>query len=106
MKLDRETTKEMREGELVRDLLKSEGWGVVKEMLNERIMVLDSISTIPPDMPVEEIGRQAMYRAYAISLINDWLRSIEARAEQFEQQAQMLAEVHAEEVVRTYSSSA
>lgn len=105
MKLDRETTEHMRTGETLRDFVESEGWAVAKGMLLDQIRVLDSVSSIPSDMSFEEIGKQAMFRAHAISLVMGWIDAIEGRVEQHNQQQKMLAEARTEEVIRTYSSS-
>lgn len=102
MKLDRETAEQMREGDIMRQLVNSEGWALAKKMLAEQIAVLDSVSSIPSNMPLEEIGKQAMFRAHAISLVQSWLDAVEGRVEQHSQQSALLAEVATDEIIRNH----
>lgn len=104
MKPDKETAEHMRKGQALRDFVDSEGWAMAKGMLLDQIRVLDSVSSIPADLPFEEIGKQAMFRAHAISLVMAWIDAVEGKAEQHNEQIKMLAEIRADEVVRTYSS--
>jgi hypothetical protein len=105
MQLDKETAEQMRRGDILRHLVEGEGWALAKEILHDQMKVLDSVSTIPNNMSLEDIGKEAMFRAYAISLVQQWLDAIEGRVEQHKDQSTALAELHTEEVIRTYSSS-
>lgn len=106
MKLDPETSQRMRETDELRRMVQSEGWAIAKGMLLEQISVLDSVSSLPPDLSFDEIGKQAMFRAHAISLVKGWLELIEGRLEQGDQQHRVVVERHEEQVFRTYSTSA
>jgi hypothetical protein len=83
-------------------MTESDGWKVAKSMLVERIAILDSVSSIPQNLTFEEMGKQAMFRAHAISLMQDWLREVEGRIEQGNQQEAILSEITEETIVRTY----
>ena len=105
MKFDKETAEHMREGETLRNFVESEGWAIAKKLLLDRIHLLDSVSSIPSNLSFEEIGKQAMFRAHAISLVMDWIDSIEGRVEQHDEQARVAADLVEVDIVRTYSSS-
>lgn len=102
MKADRETAESLRQATELRHMTESDGWKIAKGMLMERIAILDSVSSIPDNLSFEEIGKEALFRARAISLIQDWLGAIEGRLEQAEQQETTLVDLQSEQIVRTY----
>jgi hypothetical protein len=102
MKVDKETAESLRQSTELRHMVESDGWKVAKAMLVERIALLDSVSTIPSDLSFEEIGKEALFRARAISLVQDWLNSIEGRLEQADQQQETLVDLQSTQIVRTY----
>lgn len=104
MQVDKETAEAMTEAMKLRELTESEGWKIARSLLDEKISVLDSVSTIP-EGSFEEVGKQAMYRAHAISLIRDWLSEIEGRLEQDDQQKEVIRDNHEEVIVRFHSTS-
>lgn len=103
-KIDRETAENLREGDAVSHYIETEGWRTVRKMIDERLRVLDSVSTMPTDLSWEEIGKQTMMRAYVIDFVTALLEEIEGRAEQHRQQAEMSGIIVEEEIIRTYSS--
>lgn len=103
MEPDRETARAMELNIELRRMTESEGWKVAKGMLLERIAILDSVSTLPEGITFEEAGKQAMYRAHAISLMRGWLNDIDARVEQTNQQQETLIELQETTIVRQYS---
>lgn len=103
MEPDRETARAMALNIELRRMTESDGWKVAKGMLLERIAILDSVSTLPEGITFEEAGKQAMYRAHAISLMRGWLNDIDARVEQTNQQQETLIELQETTIVRQYS---
>lgn len=103
MEPDRETARAMALNIELRRMTESEGWKVAKGMLLERIAILDSVSTLPEGITFEEAGKQAMYRAHAISLMRGWLEDIDARVDQSNQQQETLIELQETTIVRQYS---
>lgn len=103
MDIDRETAQAMNLNIELRRMTESDGWKVAKGMLLERIAILDSVSSLPEGISFEEAGKQAMYRAHAISLMKGWLEEIEARVEQSNQQQEVILELHENTVVRQYN---
>ena len=81
-------------------MTESEGWGIAKAMLMGKIALLDSVSSLPHDLSLEEIGKQAMFRAHAISLISEWLGEIEGKLEQTKEQTDTLTVIREEEIFR------
>jgi hypothetical protein len=102
MEIDRETAQAMNLNIELRRMTESDGWKVAKGMLLERIAILDSVSSLPEGISFEEAGKQAMYRAHAISLMKGWLDDVESRVEQSNQQEEVLLELHENTVVRQY----
>lgn len=103
MEPDRETARAMALNIELRRMTESDGWKVAKGMLLERIAILDSVSTLPEGITFEEAGKQAMYRAHAISLMRGWLNDIDARVEQTNQQQETLIGLQETTIVRQYS---
>lgn len=103
MKLDQETAEQMRQNAELRRMTESDGWKIARAMLVERIAILDSVSSIPNNISFEEMGKQAMFRAHAISLMQDWLREIEGRIEQGNQQEAVVTQITEETIVRKYN---
>lgn len=103
MEIDRETAQAMNLNIELRRMTESDGWKVAKGMLLERIAILDSVSSLPEGISFEEAGKQAMYRAHAISLMKGWLEDIEARVEQSNQQQDVLLELQETTIVRQYN---
>jgi predicted ABC-type transport system involved in lysophospholipase L1 biosynthesis ATPase subunit len=103
MKPDKETAEHVRRNHELRRMTESEGWGIAKAMLLERIALLDSVSSIPQNISFEEMGKQAMFRAHAISLMQDWLNEIEGRLDQTNQQDAVLMTLREESIVRQYT---
>lgn len=106
MNLDRETTASLREAEALRNMVQSEGWQLAKTMLLEQIGVLDSVSSLPTDISFEEIGKQAMFRAHAISLVRGWLELLEGKVEQGHQHREIAAELVIDPIYKDHSISA
>ena len=100
---DRETAEQLRQGTLVREMVNGEGWLVAKQYLYDLMTVNDSVSSIVTSgKSLEEIGKEAMVRAHAIAIIENWIDAVEGRVEQHHQQSALLAEKVTEEIVRTY----
>lgn len=99
-KLDPETAQSIHEGIELRHMTESEGWGIARAMLLGKIALLDSVSSLPSDISLEEIGKQAMFRAHAISLISEWLNEIEGKLEQTKEQTDTLVVTREESIIR------
>lgn len=102
-KIDAETARAMTLNIELRRMTESEGWKVAKQMLLEKIAILDSVSSLPEGISFEEAGKQAMFRAHAISLMTDWLNAVEARVEQSNQQQDLIIELNETTIVRQYN---
>lgn len=100
--IDRETARAMDDNLELRRMTESTGWKIAKQMLIERIALLDSVSSLPEDLSFEEAGKQAKYRAHAISLMRGWLDAIEGRIDQTNQQEEVLLGLRETTVVRQY----
>jgi len=100
--LDKETERAMHEGTELQNMVGSEGWAIAKQMLVQKLAILDSVSSLPigGELSFEEIGKQAAYRAHVVSVITEWLNEIEGRLDQDEQQKSTLRVETEEEIIR------
>lgn len=107
MGIDKETAGAMHEGTELKRMVESEGWGIAKQMLVNKLAILDSVSSLPigGELSFEEIGQQAAYRAHVVSVVTEWLNEIEGRLDQDEQQKSTLTIEREEEVVRFHKRS-
>lgn len=100
--LDAETARALATNLEVRNMVESEGWKIVKQMLIERIALLSSVTTLPENMTNEQIGQEAMFRAKTISVVMDWLGAIESRVDQANQQYEATIGLQETTIVREY----
>lgn len=100
--LDAETARALATNLEVRNMVESEGWKIVKQMLIERIALLSSVTTLPENMTNEQIGQEAMFRAKTISVVMDWLGAIEGRVDQANQQYEATIGLQETTIVREY----
>lgn len=102
-KIDHETQEVLRQGRIAEDLVKGEGWGWAKQVLMERLFLLDSLdamlSTKPSHSP-DEFLVEAKARACAIALVRQWIADVEGAAAQHEFNRETLSQVRQNEVVR------
>ena len=103
-KIDTETAESLREGNAVANYVEGEGWKFVKELITQKIRVLDSISALPTDLTPEDTFRQLMLRSGIIDFAQGIIEDVETRAEQHRQQEQPSDIMVREEIVRMYSS--
>lgn len=78
---DKETIEVLKLGQKYHDLAKSEDWAFAKEILNDKIKVLDSISTLPQELTPEEKLKELEIRAGSIELVRNWIKEVEESAE-------------------------
>lgn len=79
--MDKETLAVLREGQMLDDYTKSEGWAWIKDRLTEKIMDLQSIRNLEgtdPMMVVQDIKA----RNTAIEILEEIIKDVEGRAEQ------------------------
>lgn len=103
--IDKETERAMHEGTELKHMVESEGWGIAKRMLVSKLLILDSVSSLPIEsgLSFEEVGKQATYRAHVVSVITEWLNEIEGRLEQDEQQKGTLTTIREESIFRFHT---
>lgn len=89
--LDKETKKVLSDGEKLQNLVNGEGWGVVKAQLLAKISAVDSVSNIDLTRSADELVKDMMARAGAISIVLEWLKEIEGQAAQIQNNKQLLA---------------
>lgn len=81
----------------VEEYIESGAWDIIKEKLEEKIRILDSIDSIPED--IKDIAKEIDSRKGAISVIREWMQEIEGIAIQNKQGRDIMEK---EEIVRTY----
>lgn len=70
-------------GEMLRSLVKSDGWKVAKEMLDREIDMVKYVSTLNLSDSIEDIGKEAYARAKAVELVQGWFNDINAEIESY-----------------------
>lgn len=84
-KLDPETQKVFTEGDHLKALLKSEGWGIFQSKLAGKLRDLNSLSTtIFENKTADQISIELQARASAVVIITDLIADIIGTAEQAE----------------------
>lgn len=99
---DKETAAALSDGEELRLMAEGRGWAIAKKLLDDHIAVLDSVGSLPSDMSFEEIGKQAMFRAHAISLVRTWIQAVEGKVEQHGDQIAAARKDTTEDIVRVH----
>lgn len=72
MQADKETAKEMTSADHVKSMLSSDGWRVVKDKLDTRIIDLQNIHNLDMTQP-ETLSTQLAARKMAVDIIWQWL---------------------------------
>lgn len=89
--LDPETSQVMSDGEKIANLVASDGWGLVRQMLMEEIAQVNSITDIVETDP-QKIIMEVGVRQQLAKILLDWVRKVEGQAEQFKNNGSVLLE--------------
>lgn len=88
--MDLETTKELTAADHVKSMLNSDGWHVVKDKLDTRILDLQNIHNLDMSQP-ETLSQQLAARKMAVDIIWQWLtQDVMGFVEQQESNSQAL----------------
>ena len=100
-KYDAETSKILSEGELLQDMIRGDGWAIVKRKLTEMISMLDSIKAIPDDIKQDPVKMsfESRVREGAASILETWLKDIEGTAEQTKQNRETMEKKKDNEII-------
>lgn len=79
---NKETSKVIVEGSELSRLTSTPEWKVAKRYLNDMFVQLDSWSTLPDTMTQEQKVKEMETRQNAISLVQQWVATIEGKSEQ------------------------
>lgn len=96
--MDKETLSINREGQMIDDFTKSEGWTWIKDRLTERILDLQSIRNINDKLSPEEVVLDIKARNTAVEILLEVIRTVEGRASQHANNNH-LTEIHEEIIV-------
>ena len=75
-----ETSKINREGQMIEDFCKSEGWQWIKDRLGEVIIDLQSIRNIDNSLSPEEVVLDIKARNSAVGILLETIQKVEGRA--------------------------
>lgn len=64
-------------------LINSDGWAVVKDIINNKMSVLRDVTKIPTNVSDEQLVRETSGRIYALALVDELLSEIDARVDNF-----------------------
>jgi hypothetical protein len=101
MKPDKATQKVLKQGDAIRDMVKSDGWSEARTRLL-RLLVANSdllgLSTDDPEKMVLEIEA----RKLAVGIVREWLKDIEGTASQHDAHKELMLEIATEEIVARF----
>lgn len=83
-KPDTETAQQLREAQELRNLVAGAGWSIATKILEDMTLALESVSTIPDNMTLEEIALETLSRKRTLNLINRWKEAIETHVSLYE----------------------
>lgn len=92
MKLDKETQEAMARGERLAALVAHDGWSIAKDLLNEKMALLDSWTSLPDSFTDTEKLAEMKARHGAISFVQTWINEIEARTQNTQSLADLMRE--------------
>ena len=81
------------------NLVRSEGWSLVKRRLLSKLSALESISLIPDNMEPDRFLMEVKTRSGAISIVLEWLKEIEGSAQQFQNNKESFTKIREEEYI-------
>lgn len=80
--MDKETLEIQREGQMIEDFTKTEGWTWIKDRLSETIIDLQSIRNINDALSPEEVVLDIKARNTAVEILMNVIKNVEGRASQ------------------------
>lgn len=81
MKKDTETARQLNRGHAIKELVKSDGWGIVREMLVNKLIDLQSVRNIETENPEQAVQEIAVRRQVCDTIV-EWLREVDSEIEQ------------------------
>ena len=90
-----EEKKLLGEGQEVQMLVDSPGWKTAKEKLYNKLIVLDSLSSLPDMEPSAKLHEMNVRRG-VVSIIHEWIREIEGLKTQHESHVDSLVKARME----------
>jgi len=101
-KLDRETKKQLEQGQAAESLASSSQWKGIRSNILKRIARLDSITSIPANMPVSDRVVEYGARQYAIQELLSVIAEVEGEAMKSLNLREQLAEIREEDNIITF----
>lgn len=103
MKLDKDTQKILSDGEKMEEFVKGEGWALAKKKLYDRLITLDSISSVPKKgFTPERRLKEFEIREGVVSVILDWISDIEGTAQSAKHNREAMREVREDSIVQFF----
>ena len=88
------------DGEAIRETIKSNGWGLIRRKLTDKIMDLQSVMNIEAKTP-EEAVNDIRARKSSIEILVSWLKDVEGDLEQYEDNKNLLLDEEYDIIRRT-----
>jgi len=88
--VDKETAEMEREGQMIEDFSKSDGWRWIKDRFTEEIMDLQSIRNIDPQLSPEGVVLDIKARHTAVDILLKMIQKVEGRASQHANNKQVI----------------
>lgn len=97
MKLDKQTAEEIREGKEWERFVEGEGWQRAKNLLIQKLSVIDSLTQLPED---GDLIHELKARQGAILLVLEWIKEVEGKAQQSMNNNELMVEQRKDDMVR------
>lgn len=88
MKLDKETIDNLTEGEKWKHFVDGEMWQKARDILANKVIDMQSVNNIETT-DAQEALNEIRSRRTAVTMVWEWLKEIEAKADQHETNSQM-----------------
>lgn len=99
-RLDKETQKELTEGEKIQELVAGDGWNAAKRMLFERLVNLDSISHLEIGTSATSVVAELRSRKRLIEEVMAWVDTVEGKAESTQDYKERLVDFQSDIIKR------
>lgn len=98
-RFNKEDAELVRRGQILRDLVESEGWKVAKDILDAEVDKVKFVTTLDTKQSIDDIGKEAYARAKAIILIQSWYNMLSNNIALYEESLELSQKEKEAEIV-------
>lgn len=98
-RFNKEDAEVIRRGQILRDLVESEGWKIAKDILDAEVDKVKFVTTLDTKQSIDDIGKEAYARAKAIILIQSWYNMLSNNIALYEESLELSQKEKEAEIV-------